>query len=58
MLPQVRLNRLPRLADFALWATACESTFRRAGNFESAYSKNRCEAIENIIDAPGGCLRA
>ena len=28
MLPQVRLQRLPRMADFALWATACESPFR------------------------------
>jgi hypothetical protein len=51
MLPQVRLKRLPRMADFALWATACESAFRRAGTFESAYSKNRREAIKNIIDA-------
>jgi hypothetical protein len=51
MLPQVRLKRLPRMADFALWATACESAFRRVGAFESAYSKNRCEAIENIVDA-------
>jgi len=25
MLPQVRIKRVPRMADFALWATACES---------------------------------
>jgi hypothetical protein len=36
-----------------------ESTFRRARTFNSAYSKNRYEAIENIIDGdPRGCLRA
>ena len=51
MLPQVRLQRLPRMADFALWATACESAFRPAGTFEAAYSNNRRDAIENIVDA-------
>jgi hypothetical protein len=51
MLPQVRLKRLPRMADFALWATACESAFGPAGIFQAAYSNNRRDAIENIIDA-------
>jgi hypothetical protein len=51
MLPEVRLQRLPRVADFALWAAACESAFRPAGSFEAAYSHNRREAIDNIVDA-------
>jgi hypothetical protein len=51
MLPDVRLQRLPRMADFALWATACESAFRPADTFEIAYSSNRRVAIENIVDA-------
>jgi hypothetical protein len=51
MLPQVRLKRLPRMADFALWGTACESAFRPAGTLEIAYYKNRREAIENMVDA-------
>ena len=51
MLPRVRLQRLPRMADFALWATACESAFRPAGTLETAYLNNRRDAIENIIDA-------
>src|SRR5262249_9300278 len=51
MLPHVRLKRLPRMADFALWATACESAFRPAGTLEAAYSNNRRAAIENIVDA-------
>jgi len=51
MLPQVRLQRLPRMADFALWATACESAFRPAGTFEAAYSNKRRDAIENIVDS-------
>jgi hypothetical protein len=51
MLPHVRLRRLPRMADFALWATACESAFRPAGTLEAAYASNRRDAIENIVDA-------
>ena len=50
MLPQVRLKRLPRMADFALWATACESAFRPAGTLAAAYSSNRRDSIENIVD--------
>jgi hypothetical protein len=57
MLPQVRLQRLPRMADFALWATACESAFRPAGTFETAYSNNRRDAIENILDADSVAAR-
>jgi hypothetical protein len=38
------------MADFALWATPCESAFRPAGTFEAAYSINRRDAIENILD--------
>jgi hypothetical protein len=41
MLPQVRLQRLPRLADFALWAAAHESAFRPAASFEAAHANNR-----------------
>ena len=51
MLPHIRLKRLPRMADFALWATACESAFRPAGTLKTAYSNNRRDAIENIVDA-------
>jgi hypothetical protein len=51
MLPHVRLKRLPRMADFALWAAACEGAFRPAGTLETAYSNNRRDVIENIVDA-------
>jgi hypothetical protein len=51
MLPHVRLERLPRMADFALWVAACETGFRPEGAFEAAFSNNRRDAIENIIDA-------
>jgi hypothetical protein len=48
-MPGVRLERLPRMADFALWATACEQ--RPPGSFEDAYSNNRYTAVESVIDA-------
>ena len=51
MLPHVRLRRLPRMADFALWAAACESAFRPVGTLEIAYYNNRRDATENIVDA-------
>jgi hypothetical protein len=51
MLPQVRLRWLPRMADFALWVAACETGFRSEGAFEAAYSSNRRDAIENIVEA-------
>jgi hypothetical protein len=44
MLPRVRLRQLPRMADFALWVTACETTFQPAGALETAYSSNRRDA--------------
>ena len=50
-LPQVRLQALPRMADFALWAAACETAFWPAGTFEVAYCSNRTAAIEHVLDA-------
>lgn len=39
------------MADFALWATACETALWPAGTFMSAYDANRDDAIESVIDA-------
>jgi hypothetical protein len=50
-LSETRLPRLPRMADFALWATACETALWPAGTFWSAYCGNRDEAVEGVIDA-------
>jgi hypothetical protein len=59
MMPKVRLKRLPRMADFTLWATACESAYRPAGTLEAAYANNRSVAIENMVDADSvaACVR-
>jgi hypothetical protein len=50
-LPETRLEKLPRIADFALWATACETALWPAGTFYSAYCGNRADAVEAVIDA-------
>jgi hypothetical protein len=49
--PNTRLSTLPRMADFALWATACETAFWPAGTFMAAYERNREEAIQAVIEA-------
>ena len=50
-LPETRLPKPPRMADFALWATACETALWPAGTFWSAYCRNRDEAVEGVIEA-------
>jgi hypothetical protein len=47
------------MADFALWATACETGLWPAGTFTRAYAANRKAAIEGIIDADpiAACVR-
>jgi hypothetical protein len=39
------------MADFALWATACETALWPAGTFWSAYCGNLNEAVEGVIEA-------
>ena len=50
-LSSIRLARLPRMADFAVWATACETAFWPEGAFMSAYDENQNEAVEKMIEA-------
>ena len=50
-LPDVTLPKLPRMADFAIWATACERAFWPADTFISAYSGNRDDVVEGMIEA-------
>jgi hypothetical protein len=50
-LPEVHLQTLPRMADFAKWVTACGSNMWAAGTFLSAYRRNINETVEVMIDA-------
>jgi hypothetical protein len=58
-LGSIRLGPLPRMADFALWATACETSLWPAGTFTRAYAADLRAAIEGIIDADplAACVR-
>jgi hypothetical protein len=51
-LPSTKLSNLPRMADFALWATAAESAFGWGrGAFLTAYEGNRQSANEVALEA-------
>jgi hypothetical protein len=47
------------MADFALWATACETGLWPPGTFARAYTANRKAAIEGMIDTDpiAACVR-
>src|SRR5262249_54050728 len=50
-LPGVRLDRLPRMADFAAWVTACEPALGwPPGSFLAAYRGNVADANELALD--------
>jgi hypothetical protein len=48
---RLHLDRLPRMADFELWAAACETALWPAGTFARAYAANRRTAIEGMLEA-------
>jgi hypothetical protein len=50
-LPETKLPKLPRIADFAPWVTACETAFWPIGTFWAAYCGNRDETVEGVIEA-------
>ena len=47
------------MADFTLWATACETALWPAGTFARTYEANRRAAVESMIDADpvASCVR-
>jgi hypothetical protein len=49
VLPSVRLSKLPRMADFAHWVTACEGALWEPGEFDRAYRRNRERAVDDVI---------
>ena len=51
-LPKVKLTEMPRMADFAMWATAAEPLLGwRAGAFMKAYTRNQVSSNELALDA-------
>lgn len=50
-LPQTKLAGMPRMADFALWATAAEPALGfEPGAFMKAYGGNRAEAVQETLE--------
>lgn len=50
-LPRVRLDRLPRMADFARFAVACERGAGEPSVFLAAYEANQAGAHEQALEA-------
>ena len=50
-LSDTRLDRHPRMADFARWATACETAVWPSGTFMDAYMGNREHTVDSVIEA-------
>ena len=49
--PSINLPEMPRMADFAEWATACETAFWPSGTFMDAYNDNLLEVVDTVIEA-------
>jgi len=51
-MPQIRLATMPRMADFAIWATAAEPALGLSeGSFMDAYRGNRADTIQETVEA-------
>ena len=53
---QVTLSKLPRLADFAVWATACETAFTSKGKMMDAYEENQKETLNSVLEGDAVCV--
>jgi hypothetical protein len=51
MMPKTQLERLPRMADFARWVTACETALWLPGTFLAAYSGNLDKAVLDVLES-------
>jgi hypothetical protein len=58
-LSSTRLSSMPRMADFALWACACEGALWPRGTFMRAFWENRRTAVQEVIDGDpiSACVR-
>ncbi|MBV8441928.1 MAG: hypothetical protein JO312_15430, partial [Hyphomicrobiales bacterium] len=50
-LPSLKPPALPRMADFAKWAMACEPALWKEGDFLRAYAANILGAVESVLEA-------
>ena len=50
-LPKVKLERLPRMADFIKWTRACEGKFWTPGVIHQVFRQNLIDASEAVIES-------
>src|SRR6185437_2941222 len=51
-LPDIRLASKPRMADFAVWATAAEEAIGlESGGFMKFYAGNRTDAVQETVES-------
>jgi hypothetical protein len=50
-LSTTKLQRLPRMADFAIWSVAAEPAYCQPGEFMKVYSGNRQSAIDESLSS-------
>jgi hypothetical protein len=55
-LDTVRLDSLPRLADWGHWATACEPSFAERGGVMKAYRENNIETVMSVLEGDIVCV--
>jgi hypothetical protein len=57
---EIQPPELPRMADFAHWAIACETALWDGGTFMTAYEANILGAVESVLSASpvAGAVRA
>lgn len=52
----VRLDNLPRLADFAVWISACEGAYTTPGATMAAFAANVSDAAETVLQNNAVCV--
>jgi hypothetical protein len=50
MLPETKLEQVPRMADFVFWVTACEGALWEQETFQTAYNANRDNLVQTVLE--------
>jgi hypothetical protein len=50
-LPTVTTEGLPRMADFVMWARACEGAYGwKQGDIQAAFKRNADDAVDGVLE--------
>jgi hypothetical protein len=50
-LPNVKLDRMPRMANFVRWTRACETALWKPGSIQEAFDRNVADAVDSVLEA-------